>query len=134
MKAWLALLEKVRKASKGIGVYGQDSRAIVPPDAVIRGKQLLDEAAELTRGDERTHRQVQVLRAAPLVMMLTRYYLDMDTAARKLNVELPAREEIYKELERMGREFGNGSYGEGCNWRSFRLRIRHGELLPCALR
>ncbi len=129
VKTWLALLEKVRKATKGIGVYGQDSRRIVPPDVVIRGKQLLDEAAELTRGDERTQRQIQVLRASPLVMMLTRYYLDMGPAARKLNVRLPAREDLHKELERMGREYGNNSYGEGCDWRRFCLRIRHGETI-----
>ena len=129
VKAWLALLEKARAASKGIGVYGQDSRVIVPPEIVIEGKKLMDEALELVRGDERCERQVQVLRAAPLVMMLTRYYLDMVATAKEMNVRLPARVEIYKELERMGREFGNGSYGEGCNWRSFRLRIRHGETI-----
>lgn len=130
---WLDLLEKRReemmKAGLGIGVYGQDSRVIIPPELVIKGYLLLNDALKAVDGDDRTTRQVQVLRASPMVMMLTRYYLDMQETAQKMCVKLPERAELYAELDKMARDYGNNAYGEQYDWTGFIRRIRHGETI-----
>ena len=132
---WLAHMKKVRERvkadrRKGILLYAGDTRDYFTADDIVTGREFLSKALSAAEGDERAFRQVEKI-AFPLdVVSLVRYNCDVAAAARKRDVKLPSREELYHSVRALSSRYKNGSWCEGMSFKEAMLRLRHGELWP----
>ena len=132
---WLAHMKKVRERvkadrRKGILLYAGDTRDYFTADDIVTGRELLSKALSAAEGDERAFRQVEKIAFSLDVVSLVRYNCDVAAAARKRDVKLPSREELYRSVRALSSRYKNGSWCEGMSFKEAMLRLRHGELWP----
>ena len=132
---WLAHMKKVRERvkadrRKGILLYAGDTRDYFTADDIVTGRELLSKALSAAEGDERAFRQVEKIAFSLDVVSLVRYNCDVAAAARKRDVKLPSREELYHSVRALSSRYKNGSWCEGMSFKEAMLRLRHGELWP----
>ena len=132
---WLAHMKKVRERvkadrRKGILLYAGDTRDYFTADDIVTGRELLSKALSAAEGDERAFRQVEKIAFSLDVVSLVRYNCDVAAAARKRDVKLPSREELYRSVRSLSSRYKNGSWCEGMSFKEAMLRLRHGELWP----
>lgn len=132
---WLAHMKKVRERvkadrRKGILLYAGDTRDYFTADDIVTGRELLSKALSAAEGDERAFRQVEKIAFSLDVVSLVRYNCDVAAAARKRDVKLSSREELYHSVRSLSSRYKNGSWCEGMSFKEAMLRLRHGELWP----
>ena len=132
---WLAHMKKARERvkadrRKGILLYAGDTRDYFTADDIVTGRELLSKALSAAEGDERAFRQVEKIAFSLDVVSLVRYNCDVAAAARKRDVKLPSREELYRSVRSLSSRYKNGSWCEGMSFKEAMLRLRHGELWP----